>query len=55
MKTKKTYALIHFKNKKPIKRNYSTASAAFYDFEEKGCTLVELFDHRGILLSSIKN
>ena len=57
MKTKretKNYAMIHFNNKKPIKRAYDTASKAFYDFEEKGCILVELFNHNGILIASRK-
>ena len=50
----KTYALIYFRDKKPIKKAYETASKAFYDYEEKGCILVELFNERGTLIASRK-
>jgi hypothetical protein len=50
----KNYALIYFRNKKPLKKAYDTASKAFYDHEDKGCVLVELFNQRGTLLSSKK-
>lgn len=53
-RTTKNYALIYFKDKKPIKRAYDTASKAFDDFEEQGCILVELFNSRGILIASIE-
>lgn len=51
----KNYALIHFGNKKPIKKAYDTVSKAFYDYEDKGCVLVELFDEKGRLLASRKS
>jgi hypothetical protein len=50
----KNYALIYFRDKKPIKKAYDTASKAFYDYEEKGCILVELFNERGTLIVSNK-
>lgn len=50
----KNYVMIYFRDKKPIKRAYDTASKAFYDFEEKGCVLVELFNSRGTLMASRK-
>jgi hypothetical protein len=56
MKTKretKNYAIIYFENKKPIKRTYDTVSQAFYEYEAKGCVLVELFN-RGTLIASRK-
>ena len=46
----KNYALIYFRDKKPLKKPYDTASKAFYDYEDKGCVLVELFNERGTLL-----
>jgi len=50
----KNFALIHFQDKKPLKRRYETATKAMYDYLNKGCILVELYNERGILLSSIK-
>ena len=50
----KNYALIYFRDKKPLKKAYDTASKAFYDYEDKGCVFVELFNVRGTLLSSRK-
>jgi outer membrane lipoprotein-sorting protein len=47
----KTYALIYIGNRKPIKRSYDTSSKAFYDYEDRGCVKVELYDGRGRLLS----
>lgn len=51
----KNYAIIYFKNRKSIKKPFDTASRAFYEYEEKGCISVELFNERGILLSSKKS
>ncbi len=48
----KHYALIYFRDKKPLKKAYETASKAFYDYEDKGCVLVELFNEKGALVSS---
>ena len=53
-KRNKNYALIYFRDKRPIKKAYDTASKAFYDYEDMGCVLVELFNERGNLLASIK-
>jgi hypothetical protein len=50
----KNYALIYFRDKKPLKKPYDTVSKAFYDYEDKGCVLVELFNERGTLLASRK-
>ena len=50
----KNYALIYFRDKKPLKKPYDTASKAFNDYEDKGCVLVELFNERGTLLASRK-
>ncbi len=50
-----TYALIYFRDKKTLKRRYDTAAKAFYDFEDQGCYLVELFDERNIRLSARKD
>ena len=50
----KNYALIYFRDKKPLKKPYDTASKALYDYEDKGCVLVELFNERGTLLASRK-
>ena len=47
----KNYALIYFRDKKPLKKPYDTASEAFSDYEGKGCVLVELFNERGNLLA----
>lgn len=47
----KNYALIYFRDKKPLKKPYDTASKAFYDYEDRGCVLVELFNERGTLLT----
>ena len=52
--TKNTYAIIYFEWKKPIKKKYNTAVKAFYDHEEKGCILTELYNEHGIRLSSMK-
>ena len=54
VKREKKYALIYFMDKKTIKKDYETASKAFYDYEEKGCILVELFNERGTLIVSKK-
>ena len=54
VKREKTYAIIYFRDKKPIKKAYETASRAFYDYEEEGCVLVELFNERGTLIASKK-
>ena len=54
VKREKTYATIYFRDKKPIKKAYETASRAFYDYEEEGCVLVELFNERGTLIASKK-
>ena len=48
----KNYALIYFADKKPIKKNYETASKAFFDYEEMGSTYAELYDAKGIFKSS---
>lgn len=50
----KNYALIYFRDKKPLKKPYDTVSSALYDYEDKGCVLVELFNGRGTLLASRK-
>lgn len=50
----KNYVLIYFKNKKPIKRIYNTSSKAFFDYQLKGCIYTELFDFKGIKISSFK-
>ncbi len=54
IKTKK-YAKIHFLDKKPITKAYETASKAFYDYQNEGCVLVELFDSNGLILASMKS
>lgn len=46
----KNYALIYFSDKKTLKKPYDTASRAFFDYEDRGCILVELYNERGILL-----
>ncbi len=51
MKQTDKYAIIHFKDRKPLKKKYATASKAFYDHEDKGCVLVELFNANGLLLA----
>jgi len=48
----KNYTLIYFRDKKPLKKTYDTASKAFNDYEDKGCVLVEMFNERGTLLAS---
>jgi hypothetical protein len=48
------YVLIHFTDRKPIKKHYDSAFKAFYEHEDKGCVLVELYNHNGIKLSSYK-
>lgn len=48
----KNYVMIHFKDKKPIKKNYDTCMKAFYDYEDDGCTYVELFNSLGTKISS---
>lgn len=52
MKNKKPYVLIYFRGKKRLKRQYDTASGAFFDYEDYGCFYAELFDERGIKLSA---
>lgn len=51
-KPRGSYALIHFPDKKPLKKSYDTCTKAYFDYESKGCTFVELFDARGVLLAS---
>ena len=48
----KNYAIIHFADKKPIKKRYDSAYKAFIDYEEMGCVYAELFNEKGIRLSS---
>jgi hypothetical protein len=50
----KTFALIHFQDRKPLKKRYETASKAMYDHLDMGCILVELYNEKGNLLSSWK-
>lgn len=45
------FAVIYF-GKKTAKKPYDTAAKAFFDHEREGCIGVELFNERGILLSS---
>lgn len=49
---KKSYAIIYFGDKKPLKRYYETSAKAFYDYREMGCTFVELFNGKGVKISS---
>lgn len=51
----KKYAMIHFIDKKPIKRNYETSTKAFNDYEDQGCIFIELFNANGVKVSSYKN
>ena len=53
-KSGKSYAMIYFNDRKPLKKYYDTCMKAFYDYESQGCISVELFDYRGIKLSSYK-
>jgi len=48
----KTYALIHFSDKKPIKKRYDSSVKAFSDYEEQGSIYAELFNGNGVLLST---
>ncbi len=50
----KTYALIHFKDRKPIKRRYDSVVKAYYDYENEGCTHTELFNRFGQRIISFK-
>jgi len=50
--TSKKYAVIHFKDKKSIKKKYDSSYKAFSDYENQGVDYVELFNERGDLLSS---
>jgi hypothetical protein len=52
MASKKSYAVIHFKDKKSIKKNYNTSYGAFCDHKDQGCVFAELFDERGVRISS---
>lgn len=54
-KASKKYAMIYFRNKKPLKKNYETSTKAFFDYEDKGCIYVELFNENGVRLSSYPN
>jgi hypothetical protein len=54
-KSRSTYALIYFENKKTLKKPYETAAKAFYDYESEGCILAELYNSRGNKLSSMGN
>ena len=46
----KNYVLIHYKNKRPLKKYYDTASKAFFDHDD--CIYVELFNKNGVRLAS---
>jgi hypothetical protein len=48
----KYYAIIHFANKKPIKRRYHSVYKAFSDYEDQGSTYAELFNENGRLISA---
>ncbi len=48
----KTYALIYFRYKKPLKKSYDSCMRAFYDYEERGCVYVELYTEYGMRLCS---
>ena len=52
---KKKYAIIHFENKKSIKKNYETCTRAFHDYEDQGCVFVELLNSNGMRLASFPN
>lgn len=46
--------IIYFDSGKKIKKNYETCMKAFFDYENKGCILVELFNKNGLLISKYK-
>lgn len=52
MKIDKKYVLIYFKDRKPVRKHYDTSSKAYYDYQERGCIFVELFNESGVKLSS---
>ena len=52
---KKKYAMIYFRDKKPLKKHYETSVKAFFDYEEQGAIFVELFNEYGVKLSSYRN
>lgn len=54
-KASKKYAIIYFRDKKPLKKNYETSTKAFNDYEDKGCIFVELFNENGVKVSSYPN
>jgi hypothetical protein len=51
----KNYAMIYFKDKKPLKKTYESVTMAFYDYENKGCIYIELFTPYGVKLASYPN
>ncbi len=51
----KEYAMIYFRDKKPLKKSYESSVRAFNDYEDKGCIFVELFNENGTKLSSYPN